>query len=210
MGIIILTCQAFLLYKTGYSESSNDITEEVKHRDSFDGFKTKAPQNHKFDNQETNYKENEINIENSNENNADQNVIQNIIQGNVSLVQEFMSYLDDESNTNEGNCDNILDSKAEEQISAQLPIRRIWQIAVPHTGTTTLENVLKSAVQQDIETRFKGNTDVCVSCSTTDFEYYLSINSTAYSGGHADWTRANQFQDVNDVRAYFYLDLLIN
>ena len=114
-----------------------------------------------------------------------------------------------ENKNTELQCD-VLDARAEEQISAQLPIRKIWQIAVPHTGTTTLENVLKSAVQQDIETRFKGNTNVCVSCNTSDFEYYLSINSTLQSGGHADWTVSNQFQNVNDVRAYFYLDLLIN
>ena len=100
-------------------------------------------------------------------------------------------------------CD-VLDARAEEQISAQLPIRKIWQIAVPHTGTTTLENVLKSAVQQDIETRFKGNTNVCVSCSTSDFEYYLSIGSTANSGEHNDWTEANiRFQNINEVNRYF-------
>lgn len=77
---------------------------------------------------------------------------------------------------------------------------QIWQIAVPHTGTTTLENVIKSAVQQDFKTRFYNNTKVCSLCSYEEFEYKASIYSTLASGKHIDWFRANsEFQNVNEV-----------
>lgn len=95
------------------------------------------------------------------------------------------------------------------EISSKLNPRHIWQIAVPHSGTTTLEKVFKSAVQQDFKTRFYNNTKVCPLCSVEEFEYKSSINSTRTSGRHADWYKSNkEFQNVNEVcRVYGFLSV---
>ena len=102
-------------------------------------------------------------------------------------------------NDNDSEC-NIVNVIQEENIREELPLNKVWQIAVPHTGTTTLENVFKAATEQKYLARFKNNKNICISCDKSIFENYLAIDSTSNSGMHADYFRAQTaFVNVNSV-----------
>ena len=84
-------------------------------------------------------------------------------------------------------------------------VDHIWQIAVPHTGTSMLENVLKAATSQDFNTRFYNNSIVSSGCDPSIFDQKFFISATEGSGFHGDWFLLNiLFQDVAKVSRLEY------
>ena len=76
---------------------------------------------------------------------------------------------------------------------------RIWQIAVPNCGTSTLEQILRSATQQSFDDRF-GESRMCSLCDENELQQLLEVNFTRKSGSHSDWTQSNQlFQSTEEV-----------